>query len=179
MTKPWRNITTIWSDKKNCVFVFISVNLTGDSTVDNATMTSNIPDEAFQLRTSVPAHVHPTPEWTAFTKELEESGKLIDKLDDPSHYDPEIVFFSSDLTKYTDTAEFRVDLGNGHNFLTTYKTAELPIVTRWILYNGDQQVNAFALPGTCTPEGQLAAKTPALLSHSSRKKNVTSTLLLV
>ena len=32
MTKPWRNITTIWSDKKNCVFVFISVNLTGDST---------------------------------------------------------------------------------------------------------------------------------------------------
>ena len=33
MTKPWRNITTIWSDKKNCVFVFISVNLTRDSTV--------------------------------------------------------------------------------------------------------------------------------------------------
>ena len=33
MTKPWRNITTIWSDKKNCVFVFISVNLTGDSTI--------------------------------------------------------------------------------------------------------------------------------------------------
>ena len=31
MTKPWRNITTIWSDKKNCVFVFISVNLIGDS----------------------------------------------------------------------------------------------------------------------------------------------------
>ncbi|PHI32876.1 hypothetical protein CEW18_09685, partial [Limosilactobacillus fermentum] len=26
-------ITTIWSDKKNCVFVFISVNLTGDSTI--------------------------------------------------------------------------------------------------------------------------------------------------
>ena len=33
MTKPWRNITTIWSDKKNCVFVFISVNLTGGSTL--------------------------------------------------------------------------------------------------------------------------------------------------
>lgn len=36
MTKPWRNITTIWSDKKNCVFVFISVNLTGDSTAADA-----------------------------------------------------------------------------------------------------------------------------------------------
>ncbi len=35
MTKPWRNITTIWSDKKNCVFVFISVNLTRDGTVED------------------------------------------------------------------------------------------------------------------------------------------------
>lgn len=126
--------------------------------VDQATMTANIPDAAFQLRTSVPDHVHPTPAWTKFTDELEQSGRLIDKLDDASHYDPEIVFFSRDLRQYTDTAEFRVDLGNGHNFLTTFKTAELPIVTRWILYNGDQQVNAFALPGTSTPEGHTAAK---------------------
>ena len=36
MAKPWRNITTIWLDKKNCVFVFISVNLTGDSTLAKA-----------------------------------------------------------------------------------------------------------------------------------------------
>lgn len=126
--------------------------------VPGATMTANVPDEAFQLRTSVPAHVHPTPEWTAFTDELQASGKLIDKLDDASHYDPEIVFFSDDLSKYTDTAEFRVELGDGHTFLTKYPTADLPIVTRWILYNGDQQVNAFALPGTSTPEGRLAAK---------------------
>ncbi|RND52461.1 NAD-specific glutamate dehydrogenase [Lacticaseibacillus paracasei] len=41
MTKPWRNITTIWSDKKNCVFVFISVNLTGDSTVSALEMSQN------------------------------------------------------------------------------------------------------------------------------------------
>ncbi|MDI8799820.1 hypothetical protein MJM59_29255, partial [Salmonella enterica subsp. enterica serovar Montevideo] len=31
-------------------------------------------------------------------------------------------------------------------------------VTRWILYNGDQQVAAFALPATCRPEGFLAAQ---------------------
>ena len=126
--------------------------------VDNAVMTSNIPDEAFQLRTSVPAHVHPTPEWTKFTDELEKSGKMIDKLDDASHYDPEIVFFSKDLRKYTDKAEFRMDLGNGHSFLTTFDTENLPIVTRWILFNADQQVAAYCLPGTCTPEGQTAAK---------------------
>ncbi|RND70902.1 hypothetical protein FAM18133_02705 [Lacticaseibacillus paracasei] len=44
MTKPWRNITTIWSDKKNCVFVFISVNLTGDSTVTLMAEGGNIYD---------------------------------------------------------------------------------------------------------------------------------------
>lgn len=104
------------------------------------------------------SHAAPMPEWTAFTDELQASGKLIDKLDDASYYDPEIVFFSDDLSKYTDTAEFRVELGDGHTFLTKYPTADLPIVTRWILYNGDQQVNAFALPGTSTPEGRLAAK---------------------
>ncbi|PTV36391.1 hypothetical protein DB329_04195, partial [Limosilactobacillus fermentum] len=49
MTKPWRNITTIWSDKKNCVFVFISVNLTGDSTETLITVSvdiTNIGDRA-------------------------------------------------------------------------------------------------------------------------------------
>ena len=51
-----------------------------------------------------------------------------------------------------------MDLGNGHSFLTTFDTENLPIVTRWILFNADQQVAAYCLPGTCTPEGQTAAK---------------------
>lgn len=126
--------------------------------VGDAVMSSNIPDEAFQLRTSVPDHVHPTPEWLAFTQDLQENGKMIDRLDDPSHYDPEIVFFSKDLRQYTDQAEFRMDLADGHTFLTTFETANLPIVTRWILFNPDQQVAAYCLPGTSTPEGQTAAK---------------------
>lgn len=45
-----------------------------------------------------------------------------------------------------------------HEFLTRFDTKNLPIVTRWILYNADQQVAAFALPGTSTPEGRNAAK---------------------
>ncbi|QEA31054.1 aldose 1-epimerase family protein [Secundilactobacillus malefermentans] len=148
--------------------------------VENEEISSNIPDEAFQLRQTVPSHVHPTPEWTAYNEKLKASGKLINKLDDKEHYDPEIVFFSSDLTKFGKEAEFRVNVGNGHNFLTKFATEQFPIATRWILYNPDQQVGAFALPGTSRPEGFAAAQKAGTLihlkAHESREFKVTTGL---
>ncbi|WP_203651171.1 aldose 1-epimerase family protein [Secundilactobacillus yichangensis] len=148
--------------------------------VDNAKMSSNIPDEDFQLRQTIPSHVHPTPEWTKYNDALKASGKLINQLDDPDHYDPEIVFFSKDLSQITPEAEFRVDIGDGKNFLTKFDTSEFPIATRWILYNADQQVNAFAIPGTSTPEGFTAAKKAGTLislkAQESRSFKVTTGL---
>lgn len=148
--------------------------------VDNAQMSSNIADENFQLRQTIPDHVHPTPEWKKFNEALKTSGKLINKLDDPKHYDPEIVFFSKDLKSIVPEAEFRVDIGNGKNFLTKFSTQQFPIATRWILYNADQQVNAFAIPGTSTPEGFTAAKKAGTLimldAKESRNFEVTTGL---
>mgnify|MGYP003362020046 CR=1 FL=1 len=125
---------------------------------ENGKIEQNLPDDAFQLRQTVPAHVHPTADWLAYNDQLKASGELINDLNDSVHYDPEIVFFSKNLTNYTDEAVFRMHLDERHNFLTKFKTAQFPIVTRWLLYNADQQVAAFALPGTSTPEGKLAAK---------------------
>ncbi|GAF38885.1 hypothetical protein FC83_GL001545 [Agrilactobacillus composti DSM 18527 = JCM 14202] len=148
--------------------------------IDNSVISSNVPDEAFQLRQTVPGHVHPTVEWQKYNDELKASGKLINKLDDAAHYDPEIVFFSSDLAKYTDNAEFRMNIGNGKNFLTKFVTAQFPIATRWILYNPDQQVGAFVLPGTSRPEGYTAAEKAGTLiwlkSHETRQFKVTTGL---
>lgn len=73
-------------------------------------------------------------------------------------YDPEIVFFADELDKYTDTPEFSMIAPDGTTFVTRFASAELNYMTRWILYNGDQQVAAFALPATCRPEGFLAAQ---------------------
>lgn len=126
--------------------------------VDNATISQNVPDEAFTLRQTVPAHVHPTPTWIAYNEKLKASGELINQLTGAEHYDPEIVFFSKDLTTYTTTAEFKMALDDHRHFLTRFNTADLPITTRWLLYNADQKVAAFALPGTSTPEGRLAAE---------------------
>lgn len=133
--------------------------------VENAEISSNVPDEAFKLRQTVPGHVHPTPEWTQYNNDLKASGKIINQLDDKNHYDPEIVFFSSDLTKFTETAKFRMAINNRQNFLTKFATDQFPIVTRWILYNPDQQVGAFALPGTSRPEGYTAAQKAGTLIH--------------
>lgn len=147
---------------------------------DNAVMTSNVPDSAFQLRQTIPSHVHPTDEWLKYNETLKKSGKLINKLDDPDHYDPEIVFFSKNLKDILPTAEFRVDLGNGKNFLTKFNTDQFPIATRWILYNSDQQVNAFVIPGTSTPEGFTAAKKAGTLimlkAHETKSFKVTTGL---
>ena len=55
-------------------------------------------------------------------------------------------------------SEFSMIAPDGTTFVTRFASAELNYVTRWILYNGDQQVAAFALPATCRPEGFLAAQ---------------------
>lgn len=126
--------------------------------VPDATFSQNIPDEALTLRESVPAHVKPTEQWLAFNQRILQGEASLKTLSEPGLYDPEIVFFADKLEGYTDTPEFRMEAPDGTAFVTRFSSAELNYVTRWILYNGDQQVAAFALPATCRPEGFLAAR---------------------
>jgi len=126
--------------------------------VPNATFKQNIPDEALKLRASIPAHVKPTEQWLAFNQRLLQGESSAGTLNEPELYDPEIVFFADKLETYTDKPEFSMVAPDGTTFVTRFSSEELNYVTRWILYNGDQQVAAFALPATCRPEGYLAAK---------------------
>lgn len=126
--------------------------------VAGATFSQNIPDRAFALRSSIPAHVHPTPQWLSYTEKLALAPESFNVLDEPEFYDPEIVFFADNLSQYAQQAEFSMHAPQGHRFVTRFSTAQLNYATRWILYNGDQQVAAFALPATCRPEGHQAAR---------------------
>ncbi|MGK9175979.1 aldose 1-epimerase family protein [Yokenella regensburgei] len=126
--------------------------------VPEATFSQNIPDEALTLRESVPAHVKPTEQWLAFNQRILQGEATLTRLNEPQFYDPEIVFFADKLDDITETPEFRMTAPDGTTFMTRFSSAELNYVTRWILYNGDQQVAAFALPATCRPEGFLAAQ---------------------
>ncbi|WHP31399.1 aldose 1-epimerase family protein [Trabulsiella odontotermitis] len=126
--------------------------------VPQATFAQNFPDEVLTLRESVPAHVKPTPQWLAFNQRILQGEVSLKTLNAPEFCDPEIVFFGDKLDRYTRTPEFKMIAPDGTTFVTRFSSNELNYVTRWILYNGDQQVAAFALPATCRPEGFLAAQ---------------------
>lgn len=124
----------------------------------NATLSQNIPDSGIVLRQTIPSHVKPTPKWLEFNKELLESKVPIKVLERPEMYDPEIVFFADRIDKYQKRAHFEMAAPDGTTLFAEFDTSELKYATRWLLYNGDQQVGAFVLPATCRPEGFLAAQ---------------------
>ena len=71
-------------------------------------MRQNLPDSAFQLRRTVPLHVHPTPQWQEFNRAIlngEVDGSVLDR---PDCYDPEIVYFADNLAQYGDHLEFEI-----------------------------------------------------------------------
>lgn len=131
--------------------------------VEGATLTENLPAGSFRIRESIPAHVHPTPEWTAFNEAIKAGEVDTAKLAGSENYDPEIVFFADDLPQYGTDMRFELHAPDGKTFRTEFSSADFPVATRWILWNPDQQVAAFVLPGTSRPEGRLAAKAAGTL----------------
>ena len=126
--------------------------------VAGGVMQQNLPDGAFQLRRTIPAHVHPTPAWQAFNEAILNGEVSADTLDRPDCYDPEIVYFADNLAQYGEALEFSLrDPASGVAFSTRFNSRDFPCATRWILNNPDQQVAAFVLPATARPEGYRAA----------------------
>lgn len=132
--------------------------------IDKAVMRQNIPDDALQLRRSIPAHLHPTPEWQAFNEAILQGGIDANVLDKTQCYDPEIVYFADNLPQYGEMMEFELQHpDNGTAFSTRFSSREFPHATRWILHNPDQKVAAFVLPATARPEGYKAAEAAGTL----------------
>lgn len=126
--------------------------------IDQGRFRQSIPDQAFQLRRSIPAHLKPTPAWRDYTAQLAADPQALQQLDQPQLCDPEIVFFADDLPQYGDEVQFELHAPAGYALMTRFSTAQFPHATRWLLHNTDQQVAACILPATCRPEGFLAAQ---------------------
>jgi hypothetical protein len=115
--------------------------------------------ERTRVRSSVPAHVKPTPAWSAYMADLTEDPTRLSTLNTPTLYDPEIVcFFDGVRADARGDAHFLLKHPDGPAFYTRYKPEQFDHAARWILHNADQQVAAFVLPATCEPEGYLAEK---------------------
>lgn len=115
--------------------------------------------ENMKIRDVIPSHVTPNQAWLDFMAEAKINPSITEILDQPQSFDPEVVYFIKNL---------KVDAeGNTHLFMEypegggqycSYDPSILTHLTRWILHNGDQKVAAFALPGTCDPDGYTSEK---------------------
>jgi hypothetical protein len=110
-------------------------------------------------RTAMPGHVSPTDDYRAFLSELAAHPGRMEVLDEPQRYAPEQVFYIKKLTPGADgLVHFMLARREGDGFSIAYDPVAMPHTIRWILANSDQRVAAFAIPGTCEPEGYAAEK---------------------
>ena len=125
--------------------------------VEGGRLTQPLGCERTRVRASVPAHVRPTPAWSAYIAELSRNPGSLKVLDTPALYDPEIVCFFDDVRSDPEgQAHFFLEHPDGAAFYTRYSPSQFEHAARWILHNPDQQVAAFILPATCEPEGYTA-----------------------
>ena len=110
-------------------------------------------------RTAIPGHVTPTPDYRALLDELAKNPARMERLNEPQRYDPEQVFYIKGAKPGADgLVHFMMQRREGDGFTIGWDLKTMPHVIRWILANSDQRVAAFAMPGTCEPEGYLAEK---------------------
>jgi hypothetical protein len=110
-------------------------------------------------RTAVPGHVTPTDDYRTLLTELAKNPARMQVLNEPKRYDPEQVFYIKGLRRAQDgLARFMLARPEGDGFEIAWDPEIMTHTVRWIMANSDQRVAAFAMPGTCEPEGYTAEK---------------------
>ncbi|MDX7951044.1 DUF4432 family protein [Lichenihabitans sp. Uapishka_5] len=111
------------------------------------------------IRTAIPSHVRPTADYRALLDELAVDPGRMERLDAPERYDPEQVCYIKGLTPGSDgRVHVLLRRPEGDGFTVAYDPIALPHTIRWVLNNSDQRTAAFAMPGTCEPEGYTAER---------------------
>jgi len=107
-----------------------------------------------EVRSSIPSHVTPTPEFLEFLDSLKRNPDRTRVLRPEDTYDPEIVFFVRNLRSDNagNTHLLQKHIGGFSDYIS-YNVNDLNHTVRWILSHEDQKVNGMALPATCGPEG--------------------------
>ncbi len=143
---------------------------------DNAEIvqTAGWNSQDMEIRSSIPSHVVPTPEFLASLEELKNDPGKTRILRPEDSYDPEVVYFMknqrSDDDGFTHMMQRHTD---GTADYVSYRPEQLDHTVRWILINEDQKVNAMALPATSGPEGYTRERekgTVKTIQPGERKK---------
>ena len=116
------------------------------------------PEHVF-ARTAIPPFVKATDDYRALIAELAVNPGRMEVLDEPDRYDPEQVFYIVGQKPGADgRVHYLMQRREGDAFAISWDSRSMDKTIRWILANSGQRVAAFAMPGTCEPEGYTAEK---------------------
>jgi hypothetical protein len=111
-----------------------------------------------RVRTSIPAHITPSPAYRTFLGQLAVDPFLHEQITPDLAADPELVIFLdyvADADGWAHTLQVHPD---GSADYLRHRPDQLPHTTRWISRTADQDAIALAEVGTCEPEGFSAEK---------------------
>jgi hypothetical protein len=128
--------------------------------VDNSRLIYSAPSDAehVRVRTAIPTHVKPTPEYLAFLDELQANPEQHEVLKPELAFDPEVVFYmqyEADDDGWAYTMQRHPD---GTADFVAHRPSQLGHGVRWICRTPDQDALGMILPATADPEGYAAEK---------------------
>jgi hypothetical protein len=128
--------------------------------VDNGRLICTAPSDPdhVRVRTKIPTHVAPTPEYLAFLAALQAEPAQHEVLKPGLAFDPEMVFYldyMADGDGWAHTMQLHPD---GSADYIAHRPAQLDHGVRWICRTPDQDALGMVLPATAEPEGLAAEK---------------------
>jgi len=120
--------------------------------------TAQATPEHVRVRTSIPPHVKPYPEYLEFIETLKTQPEKHHVLAPELCFDPEIVFdidYEADSDGWAHSMQVH---GDGSADYISHRPDQLGMGVRWICRMADQQAIGIILPATAGPEGYLTEK---------------------
>jgi len=114
--------------------------------------------EHIRVRTAIPSHIKPNPDYLKFLDELSVHPELHHTLAPGLAFDPEMVFYIDYLADEAGWAHTLQVHPDGSADYVRHRPVELDKGVRWICRTADQDALGMILPATAEPEGYLAEK---------------------
>jgi hypothetical protein len=111
-----------------------------------------------RVRTEIPAHIRPRPDYAKFIARLQHDPALHETLTPGLAFDPEIVLFIDYLADEQGWAHSMQVHPDGSADYIRHRPNQLPRATRWICRTADQDAIALVEAGICETDGYLLEK---------------------
>ena len=120
--------------------------------------TASYDAKSVRVRTSVPSHISPKPDYMAFIEKLAQDPLPHHRMDPSLAFDPEVVFSIDMKADDEGLAHAMQAHPDGTADYIGFRPDQAPICTRWVCRTPDQDGLGIAFPATAEVEGYTAEK---------------------